>query len=71
MKILSLDIGWRHLGSAQIDIDNGSFSNDSIHKWEILDLIEDENVNVNKTSIEELVTLSAKSLAGLDRKSVV
>ena len=56
MRVLSVDIGWRHLAFADLTVTESSLS---IHEWEIVDVIKDESVNVNTATTEELIRFSA------------
>jgi hypothetical protein len=56
MRVVSVDIGWRHLAYAILDVSLEKFE---ILEWAVKDIIEDESVNVNKTSVEDLVKMSA------------
>ena len=59
MRVLSVDIGWRHLAYASLDVNEGGFEIDA---WEIVDIIADDAINVNECTMEELTRLSAKRL---------
>jgi hypothetical protein len=60
MKVLSLDIGWRHLGCAQLHVELDSLA---IEKWEIKDILTDSSINVNTSTTEELVKESSVKLS--------
>lgn len=62
MIVLSVDIGWRHLAYALLDLTESSII---INKWKIVDIIEDELINVNETTTDVLISKSAKILGCL------
>jgi hypothetical protein len=65
MIIVSVDIGWRHLAYAKLDITLDTFT---ILEWDVVDIIEDEALNVNKTSVEDLVKVSAANFGDVVAK---
>jgi hypothetical protein len=59
MRVVSVDIGWRHLAYADMTI---SLATLEVHSWEIVDIIEDDKINVNTTTTEDLIKISAPML---------
>lgn len=61
MRILSVDIGWRHMAFAHLifnpDLD--------LQEWEIIDILKDETINVNDTTTDILIAKSASALGCL------
>jgi hypothetical protein len=62
MRVISVDIGWRHLAYATMVVTETGFS---IEEWKLIDIIKDESVNVNTSTVEELTRLSAHRLGGI------
>jgi hypothetical protein len=60
MRVVSVDIGWRNLAFVKMDVYGESYD---IIEWKLVDIIDDESVNVNKTSLEDLVTLTAEKFS--------
>ena len=58
MRVLSVDLGWRHLAAVQMDVTASDFT---IYQWKIIDLMSGD-VNINKASLEDLVNNSAPSI---------
>lgn len=58
MRVLSVDIGWRHLAFALLEVTLESLR---VVQWQVLDLLGEEgaDLNVNKTTLEELVRRTA------------
>jgi hypothetical protein len=58
MRVLSVDIGWRHLAYALLEVTLDSLR---VVQWQVLDLLGEEgaDLNVNKTTLEELVRRTA------------
>lgn len=62
MIVVSVDIGWRHLAYAKLDVTIETFT---ILEWAVVDIIDDETINVNKTSVEDLVKASAANFGAV------
>lgn len=65
MRVVSVDIGWRHMAFADMTINEDQLI---VHSWEIVDVIEDESVNINNTTTEDLIKRSAPILASVVEK---
>ena len=71
LRILSVDIGWRNLASVKLELyrSNGNNTKEdltaedfNILSWKIDSLL-DDTVNVNETSLDELIKITVPSLA--------
>jgi hypothetical protein len=57
MKVLSADIGWKHLAYAYFEIENELLT---LHDWKIVDLIDSSLIpNINKATLDSLIKDSA------------
>lgn len=65
MRVLSVDIGWRHLAYIHMIV---TLENIEIETWEIVDIIADESINVNESTTDVLITKSAALLGSVVKK---
>ena len=67
IRALSVDLGWKHLAYAILDI--GNAENDENHDdfnilaWDCHNLLSEANINVNEASLDELIRLTVPSVA--------
>lgn len=55
-----MDLGWRHLAYAKLNVEKDSFE---ILEWDVISLLDDAvEVNLNKISLEELLKMTSKQL---------
>ena len=59
MKIISVDIGWRNLAFISANIDENDLK---INEWDVVNILNDENINVNQTSVEDLIRHTSQNL---------
>ena len=59
MKIISVDIGWRNLAFIEAEIEENDLK---IKQWDVVNILKDEDINVNQTSVEDLIRLTSKHL---------
>lgn len=62
---MSIDIGWKHLAFVMLEVgcQNESETDFSIKMWGCENLLSDTLVNVNQTSLDELIRLTVPSVA--------
>lgn len=65
VRVLSVDIGWRHLAFCECLVNKATVQ---ISRWEIVDVIVDEDINVNTSTLEVLIEKSSKHFGNLVSK---
>ena len=62
MRIVSVDLGWRTLAVAKLSV---SLDAHELHEWDLVDMICEDDLNINKTTLEDLITRASPCLSKL------